>query len=196
MQAHRASAGKHFYKIGAHFDFCQYRDPWCRTLLQDAREDDDGTIVYTGLGPHCQDHTNASSPGALVQKIVCMGKDERKRLGLGELQTCIFDIVDEKIYGSDKMADVPSSMARGTNGSLRPCFVAKTKSCSCKAEVERRTGESKYDEECGLCSGMGVCVNHNRKYVPELFLDAEGKTVEVASANGKYDAEKTTDLLG
>lgn len=187
---------KHFYKIGAHFDFCQYRDPWCRTLLQDAREDDDGTIVYTGSAPTVKTTQMLQVREALVQKIVCMGKDERKRLGLGELQTCIFDIVDEKIYGSDKMADVPSSMARGTNGSLRPCFVAKTKSCSCKAEVERRTGESNtYDDECGLCSGMGVCVNHDRKYVPELFLDAEGEIVEVASANGKYDADKTTDLL-
>ena len=118
-------------------------------------EDEDGNIVYTGSAPTVKTSQMLQVREALVQKIVCMDKDGWKRLGLGELQTCIFDIVDEKIYGSDKMADVPSSMARGTNGSLRPCFVAKTKSCSCKAEVERRTGESKYDDECGLCSGMG-----------------------------------------
>ena len=74
---------KQFYKIGAHFDFCQYRDPWCRTLLQDVHEDEDGNIVYTGSAPTVKTSQMLQVREALVQKIVCMDKDGWKAAGAG-----------------------------------------------------------------------------------------------------------------
>lgn len=184
-----------YFKLGAHFDFCQIRTEDCDKLYQDVRTLDDGTTLVTGSAPIVNLSQMLVLREALVQKLVKMSPEEREKYGLDKYQADLFGIVDEKIYGSSKMADVPSSLCKGTNGSLRPCFVSKTKECDCKAYYERY-GNTGWDPECGYCGGHGVRIWKERQYIPVKILDSEGS--ELPSFQTRYnnpDCNLVCDLL-
>lgn len=187
-----------FYKLGAHFDFAQIRNETMTSVYQDSHVDDDGVTVYTGCSPIVNRAQILKIRELAVSKIVKMNESERASLGLDRLQSCLMDVIDLQIYGSDYAGDIPSSMCRGsTNGSLRPCFVSKTKTCGCKAHYEKRGLGVGFDPECGLCKGKGKMLHPERKYIPVKVLDSAGK--ELVQIQERYfnkpDYEEILDLL-
>ena len=164
-----------FYKLGAHFDFCQIRNETMSTIYQDSHTDDSGNTVYTGCSPIVNRAQILKIREMAVSKIVKMTEGERRKLGLDLLQSGLMDVIDLQIYGSDYAGDIPSSMCRSsTNGSLRPCFVSKTKTCGCKAHYEKRGLGVGFDPDCGLCKGKGKMLHPERKYIPVKVLDSDG----------------------
>jgi hypothetical protein len=181
-----------YYKLGAHFDFVQIRTEDCERLYQDIQTMEDGTKLVTGSSMVVNSKHMLVLREALVQKLVTMDPEERATYGLDKNQTDIFGIVDEKIYGSSKMADIPSSMCSGTNGSLRPCFVSKTRDCDCKAFYERY-GNTGYDPDCAHCGGEGVRIWKERQYIPTRILDGEGN--ELPQFQARYSTSPGCDLV-
>lgn len=182
-----------YYKIGAHFDATQIRDRSMTKLYQDIQENNDGTFTITGSAPTIKTSSMLKVREMLVAKIVKMEKDDREKLGLQELQPDILDIVDSVIYGSDKMGDMASGLCSGTNGALRPCFISKTKKCSCNVEYEKMGFGIGPNPECGMCNGTGVRVNPERKYVPIKVLDSAGK--EMPTFQNRYASPTLDDMV-
>ena len=141
------------------------------------------TGLYTGSAPTVKTSQMLLIREALVQKIVCMGTDEKRRLGLDELQTCIFDIVVERSTGRTRWRTSRPRWRAGRTGASA-LLRGEDQVVLLQGRGRAAHGESKYDEECGLCAGWGLR-EPRPKVRPRTVLGPTGAVVDVASTSGK-----------